>query len=32
MLYGDAKATEIYKGAGEVVLNALFKLAEKNEA
>jgi Acyl-CoA dehydrogenases len=32
MLYRDAKATEIYEGANEVVLNALFKLAEKYEA
>jgi Fe2+ transport system protein B len=28
----DAKATEIYEGANEVVLNTLFKLAEKYEA
>jgi len=32
MLYRNAKATEIYEGANEVVLNALFKLAEKHEA
>ncbi len=32
MLYRDAKATEIYEGANEVVLNSLFKLAEKYEA
>jgi hypothetical protein len=32
MLYRDAKATEIHEGANEVVLNALFKLAEKYEA
>jgi alkylation response protein AidB-like acyl-CoA dehydrogenase len=32
MLYRDAKATEIYEGANEVVLNTLFKLAEKYEA
>ncbi len=31
MLYRDAKATEIYEGANEVVLNILFKLAEKYE-
>ena len=31
MLYRDAKATEIYEGANEVVLNTLFKLAEKYE-
>lgn len=29
MLYRDAKATEIYEGANEIVLNTLFKLAEK---
>ena len=32
MLYRDAKATEIYEGANEVVLNTLFRLAEKYEA
>ena len=32
MLYRDAKATEIYEGANEVVLNTLFKLAQRYEA
>ncbi|MEM1615804.1 MAG: acyl-CoA dehydrogenase family protein [Pyrobaculum sp.] len=31
MLYRDAKATEIYEGANEVVLNTLFRLSEKTE-
>lgn len=31
MLYRDAKATEIYEGANEVILNSLYKLAEKLE-
>ncbi|MFB6490138.1 MAG: acyl-CoA dehydrogenase family protein [Thermoproteus sp. AZ2] len=30
MLYRDAKATEIYEGANEVVLNSLYRLAEKS--
>ena len=29
MLYRDAKATEIYEGPNEVVLNTVFRLGKK---
>jgi alkylation response protein AidB-like acyl-CoA dehydrogenase len=31
MLHRDVEASEIYEGVDEVVLNALFRLAEKYE-
>ena len=31
MLYRDAKATEIYEGANEIILNTIFRLFEKHE-